>query len=173
MTVELTPKGTYGVHMPKLPHSLAGLFWKLFSLGARLRGVRLLELTTVGARTGREHTIPLAWFPGGLDRPDGPAGNETWLIIASYGGARQHPDWYINMARNPNRVWIRIGKRNLHVQPESLKGAERVETFRRIQAVSPGYAVYQKKNRPGHPGRPSEAGHARDSKMIVETPLIG
>ena len=49
------------------------------------------------------------------------------------------------MARNPNRVWIRIGKRNLHVQPESLKGAERVETFRRIQAVSPGYAVYQKK----------------------------
>ncbi len=54
MTVELTPKGTYGARMPKIPPPLGWVFWKLFSLGARLRGSRLLDLTTVGARTGRK-----------------------------------------------------------------------------------------------------------------------
>jgi deazaflavin-dependent oxidoreductase (nitroreductase family) len=136
MTVELTPNGTYGVHMPRIPRPLAGAFWKLFSFGARLRGARLLDLTTVGAKTGREHTIPLAWFPDG---------EEAWLIVASYGGARQHPAWYVNLARNPGKVWIRIGNRKWHVRPESLKGAERDETFRRIAAVAPGYVGYQKK----------------------------
>lgn len=140
MTVELTPKGTYGARMPRFPRPLGWLFWKLFSLAARLRGSRLLDLTTVGARTGRKHTHQLSWFPAGA----GTTG-EAWLIVASWGGSRQHPDWYFNMARNPAKVWIRIGPRTWHVRPESLKGAERDETFQRIVAVSPGYAAYQKR----------------------------
>ena len=122
-----------GSHARWLEYSGSSFLW------CAPRGARLLDLTTVGARTGLEHTIPLAWFPAG----DG--GDEAWLIVASWGGARQHPDWYINMARNPDRVWIRIGKRKLHVRPESLKGAEREETFQHIVDVAPGYAAYQKK----------------------------
>jgi len=139
MTVELTPKGSYGAHMPRMPRPLAGVFWKLFSLGARLRGSRLLELITVGARTGWEHTNSLGWFP------TTPQTKEGWLIVASYGGARQHPDWYFNLARNPDKVWIRIGGRKVHVRPESLKGAERDESFRHIVERSPRYSEYQKK----------------------------
>lgn len=137
MSVELTPKGTYGARMPRFPRPLGWVFWKLFSLGARLRGSRLLDLTTVGARTGRRHTHQLSWFPSGKGT------DEAWLIVASWGGSRQHPDWYFNMARNPDKVWIRIGPHTWHVQPESLKGTERDETFRHIAAVSPGYAAYQ------------------------------
>jgi deazaflavin-dependent oxidoreductase (nitroreductase family) len=139
MMVEIPPKGTYGAKMPKLPRPVAAVFWKLFSMGARLRGARLLELTTVGARTGRDHTIPLAWFP------DSSTGENAWLIVASWGGSARHPDWYFNLARNPNKVWIRIGNRKWHVQPESLKGTEREVTFQRIAQASPGYATYQKK----------------------------
>ena len=140
MSIELTPAGTYGVHMRKLP----GLFWNLFSMAVRLRGGRVLNLTTTGAKTGRQHTIPLSFYPSG-DPAGQPDENGPWLIVASNGGARRHPAWYINMARNPEKIWITIGKRKWQVQAESLKGAQRDETFRRIAALFPNYTAYQTK----------------------------
>jgi deazaflavin-dependent oxidoreductase (nitroreductase family) len=49
------------------------------------------------------------------------------------------------MARNPDKVWIEMGKRKLKVEPESLKGDERAEAWRRIVSLAPGYAAYQEK----------------------------
>jgi len=102
----------------------------------RLRGARLLELTTTGARSGLPRTVTLGWFPDGKD---------AWLVVASNAGAAQHPAWYINMAKNPDQVWITIDGRKVHVQPESLKGEEREEAWRRIVAKSPGYGGYTTK----------------------------
>ena len=137
MSVELTPRGTRGATMPRFPRPLGWVFWRLFSLVARLRGAHLLDLTTVGARTGRSHTNQLSWFPAGNGAAEG------WLVVASWGGSSHHPDWYFNMARNPDKVWIRVGGRKWRVRPESLKGAERDEAFRSVVAVVPRYAAYQ------------------------------
>ena len=51
-------------------------------------------LTTIGAKSGRERTIPLTYF----DR-DG-----RILIIASKGGAATHPAWFHNLVANPDVV---------------------------------------------------------------------
>ena len=106
----------------------------LFDRMMQLRGTRVLFLTTIGARSGRPHRVRLSWF-----RDD----DNAWLVVASYGGAAQHPAWYVNMARHPDQVWIEIGGRKLRVQAESLHGAERAAAWQRITAVAPIYNSYQ------------------------------
>ncbi len=119
-----------------MPRALSAALTNLGAIVMRLGGSRILYLTTVGAKSGRRHTVPLIWFPDG---------DNSCLVVASFGGAVKHPAWYVNMAKNPDKVWIKIGKRELKVQPESLKGAEREEAWRRVVASAPMYAGYQSK----------------------------
>jgi hypothetical protein len=51
----------------------------------------------------------------------------------------------VNLARHPDHASIEIGGRQVKVEPESLRGAERAETWRQVVAQAPGYAAYQKK----------------------------
>jgi deazaflavin-dependent oxidoreductase (nitroreductase family) len=104
-----------------------------------MRGVPLLVLTTVGARSGHKRMVPLTWFP------DNPAAADRRLVVASLGGAPNHPNWFYNLARNPDRVWIEVGRRRLKVRPETLAGAERDEAYRRVVAAFPGYGGYEQK----------------------------
>lgn len=134
MAVEVTPKGTRGAKIPKLPRPVMKVFMGLFRLVTQVKGMPLLELTTRGARSGQLRTVTLRWLPDGPD---------TWLVIASIGGAAQHPGWYFNMAKNPDAVWITLKGRKVRVIPESLKGAERAAVWQRIVKEAPGYAAYQ------------------------------
>lgn len=143
MAVELTPKGTHGVNLPKMPRPVWKVLQGILSLMVRLRGGRLLSLITVGAKSGRTHTVPLGWFPAGDSPTSG--GENAWLIVASYAGAARHPAWYVNMAKNPDKIWIEVDKRKLKVRAESLKGAEREAAWRRIVAAAPNYSGYQTK----------------------------
>ena len=136
MSVELTPRGTRGVTLPKLPRPLMRVLFPIGNALLRLRGAKLLELTTTGARSGLPRTVTLGWFPDEKD---------SWLVVASNAGAAQHPAWYVNMAKNPDQVWITLDGRKIHVRPESLKGTERAEAWQRIVAQAPGYAGYATK----------------------------
>jgi len=49
------------------------------------------------------------------------------------------------MARNPDRVSIEIGGHQIRVEPESLRGEERAEDWKRIVTRAPGYAAYEKR----------------------------
>lgn len=99
-------------------------------------GLPVILLTTVGAKTGKEHTQVLGGFQDGPD---------AWLVVASKGGAATHPAWFINVAKNPDKVWIQIGNRRMHAHVESLEGAEREKAYARVVAVAPRYADYLKK----------------------------
>ena len=136
MSVELTPRGTRGVKLPKLPQPLMKVLLPIGNALLRLRGAKLLELTTTGARSGLPRTVTLGWFPDGKD---------AWFVVASNAGAAQHPCWYVNMAKHSEQVWITVGGRKIHVRPESLKGEERTEAWHRIVAQAPGYAGYATK----------------------------
>ena len=107
-------------------------------LGARMHvmGRPVLALTTVGATSGATRRTVLCWFPDGENR---------WLIVASFGGSARHPAWYLNMAKNPDKVWIEIDGRKLKVEAHSLKGAEREQAWRQIVSLAPGFAGYQQK----------------------------
>jgi deazaflavin-dependent oxidoreductase (nitroreductase family) len=140
MTVELTPRGTHGRQMPKPLRLLVGAMtplsvavYRLFGERMRIQGLPLLLLTTVGAHSGKTRQTVVACFPDSDDRSD------SWLIVASNAGAAVHPGWYFNLARNPDKVSVQVGKRKVKVRPESLTGAERTEAWRRIVSLAPSY----------------------------------
>ena len=99
-------------------------------------GFPTVLLTTVGARTGIERTHVLGGFADGSD---------AWLICASKSGASTHPAWFINLAKNPDKIWLEVGNRKLKAAAELLRGKEREDAMARIAATAPRYGQYQKK----------------------------
>ncbi len=134
MTIELTPKGTHGTEMPKLPKPLMKTARSLMVWLARRQGNRIVILTTVGAKTGQQHSVAVGRFPE--------EGN-SFLVVASNGGSARHPAWFINMAAHPDQVWAEVAKRKFRVRPQLLKGLEREAALQRITATAPGYGIYQ------------------------------
>lgn len=100
------------------------------------QGARLLSLSTVGAKSGRERRSTVACFP---DR-DG-----AWLIVGSAGGAATHPAWFHNLASHPDEVWAEVGSQRLKVRPETLAGPEREQAWQKIIAQAPSFADYTTK----------------------------
>ncbi len=101
-----------------------------------MMGFPTVLLTTVGARTRKEHTHVLGGFQDG---------EQAWLVVASKSGAATHPHWFLNLARSPDQVWLEVGNRRLKVRPSLLKGEERENALARIAAIAPRYGAYQKK----------------------------
>lgn len=64
-------------------------------------------------------------------------------MIGSNGGAKRHPSWCYNLAKNPEQVWIKMGSEVLKVRPDSLHGAERDEAWKRVVSAAPGYRRYE------------------------------
>jgi deazaflavin-dependent oxidoreductase (nitroreductase family) len=98
-------------------------------------GFNALVLTTVGRRTGIERRTPVGWFPG----KDG-----SWLIVASAAGAPKNPDWYYNLAANPEKLQVEVPGTKVAVTAEQLLGPERDEAWRQITDASPQFARYQR-----------------------------
>lgn len=138
MSVELTPSGTRGITMPGWMKTFAPILAPVFNMFLRSKGHRLIQLSTVGAKSGRERTVYLSHFPD-------PGHPSSYLVVASFGGSIKHPAWYVNMAKNPDQVWITLDGNRRKVRAESLSGQERDETFRRIAAEQPQYAGYEEK----------------------------
>lgn len=103
------------------------------SKSATLGRMRILVLTTTGAKSGRRRETPLAWFPGG----DG-----TWLVVASANGAARNPAWYHNLAAHPDDATIEIGDRRIAVSAEQLHGRDREAALASIIAAAPNFAAY-------------------------------
>jgi deazaflavin-dependent oxidoreductase (nitroreductase family) len=138
MPVELTRNGTRGVNLTRLPRPLLKVGLAAFSVVARMRGARLLTLTTYGTRSQREHSVSLRYF-------DDPQQAGAWLVVASFSGGAKHPAWYVNMARNPDRIRVTLDGRGVAARADSLAGEERAEMWDFIVARAPGYAAYQAK----------------------------
>jgi F420H(2)-dependent quinone reductase len=101
-------------------------------LGRRLVGNDMLLLTTRGSRTGRHHTVPLLYL-----RDD-----ETMIVIASWGGRPENPDWYGNLTAQP-RATVQVRSRVWAVRARTATPAEREAWWPRIVAAYPGYRAYQ------------------------------
>lgn len=143
--LEITSRGTRGSRIPwwllKYLHPLMEGQITRYRKNAgpeppTLRGFPQVLLTTTGAKTGHERTLPL----GALRE-----GDDVWVVIASKGGDASHPAWFINLAKNPDKVWLEVGNKRFHVRPTLLKGAERDTVFAKVVAQAPGYGKYEKR----------------------------
>ena len=142
MAVTLPPAGTRGVSIPGFakPLMAAGmglthLVYGMLGDRMKIQGRPLLELTTIGAKTGKTRRVLLAWF----EDPDCPG---SWLVVGSNGGATRHPGWCHNLARNPDQAWAKVSGQETRVRPDSLHGEERSAAWDRVVALAPGYGRY-------------------------------
>lgn len=104
-------------------------------VGGMFDGARLILLTTTGARSGRPHTVPLGYLP---DR-------DRILIIASAGGAPNHPAWYHNILATAE-VIVEDGAFVYRASATPLAGAERDEIFNRAVQQDAGWDGYQRRS---------------------------
>jgi deazaflavin-dependent oxidoreductase (nitroreductase family) len=66
----------------------------------------------------------------------------SYIIVASKGGAPEHPGWYRNLLANPE-VEVQVGTKKLKARTAS--GAERTKLWEKALEFWPPYADYQKK----------------------------
>jgi deazaflavin-dependent oxidoreductase (nitroreductase family) len=101
---------------------------------AELRGVPIIVLTTVGAKTGGLRKTALMRV-----EHDG-----KYAVVASKGGAPEHPAWFYNLVKNP-RVALQDGDVKKEYDAHQAEGAEREEWWGYATEVWPDYDEYQKK----------------------------
>lgn len=101
-------------------------------VGGRLIGMPVLLLVTVGRRSGRPHATALTYLPHGPDI----------VIIASNGGAQNHPDWFLNLRAHPD-VEVDLGRRHLPMRARESTGPEREALWARVVQMNRRYAGYQ------------------------------
>lgn len=92
----------------------------------------MLLLTTRGSVTGKPHTVPLLYLRDG----------RTLVVIASWGGRPDNPDWYRNLCRDP-RATVQVRSKRWAVRARTASVGERALWWPRIVAAYPGYRVYQ------------------------------
>ncbi|MEU1420335.1 nitroreductase/quinone reductase family protein [Kitasatospora sp. NPDC005751] len=101
-------------------------------VGGPFEGGDLLLLTTTGARTGQDHTVPLGYV-----RADG-----QLLVVASAAGAPDHPQWYRNLLAHPV-VRVELGTEVFEAVAVPAEGARRDRLFEAVVRAAPGYGDYQ------------------------------
>ena len=106
-------------------------------IGTNLGGRPMLLLRTVGRKTRQPRTAALLYVPDG----------SAWAVIASKGGAPQHPGWFHNLVATPD-VEIQIGRERIPVRARVAEGAERTRIWARADEVNQGqYTVYQSRTK--------------------------
>lgn len=102
--------------------------------GGTLRGMPVVIVTNRGARSGKLRKTPLMRVEHG----------GTYAVVASQGGAPEHPEWYHNLAADP-LVELQDGAQKWDMRARELEGDERAEWWERSVATFPPYAEYQEK----------------------------
>ena len=79
-----------------------------------------------------ERTTPLVYYEDG----------DNLVLIASYGGAPEHPEWYLNLRKNP-KVKVQIGRETKAVIAERASAEERARLWPLVTEMYSQYNDYQ------------------------------
>ncbi len=96
------------------------------------RGSKVLLLTTKGRNTGEPRTKPLIY-----EDADG-----AYVIVASKGGAPDHPGWYKNLSRTPE-VELQVKDDVFSARARTASGDERERLWKLAARQWPDYDEYQ------------------------------
>ena len=97
-------------------------------------GLPVVIVTNLGASSGKVRKTPVMRV-----EHDG-----RYAMVASKGGAPEHPLWYYNVRANP-RVELQDGPDKQDMTAREVSGDERAEWWKRAVAAYPPYAEYQEK----------------------------
>ena len=115
-------------------------------VGHDWNGASCLVLHTIGRQSGETRKFPLIY---------GRDGN-GYVVVASKGGAPEHPGWYKNLIAHPD-VKIQVRDKVIPVTARTATTAEKKRLWPIMTAQWPGYDGYQ-------------AGTKRDIPVVLLTP---
>jgi deazaflavin-dependent oxidoreductase (nitroreductase family) len=95
-------------------------------------GVTTLLLTSTGRRTGEPRTSALIFGQDG----------EDCIVIASMGGAPQHPQWYLNVQSNPEAE-VQVKGDRFPVIARTATAEEKPRLWQLMVDAWPNYDTYQ------------------------------
>jgi deazaflavin-dependent oxidoreductase (nitroreductase family) len=91
-----------------------------------------LLLTTTGRKSGNKFVLPLFYGTDG----------DRYFVVASKGGAPEHPGWYRNLLAN---FEVQVGIKKLKARAKTATGSERTRLWKKALEYWPPYADYQLK----------------------------
>ena len=97
-------------------------------------GAPVLLLTTTGRKSRQRRTAPLLYLKDGKD----------FVIVASQGGAPQHPGWYLNLEADP-KADVEIGAERFPVTARRVSEDEKAALWPRLVAIYAPYEQYQRR----------------------------
>ena len=98
------------------------------------QGTTVLILTTTGRRSGESRSTPLIYGTRGDDH----------VVVASKGGAEEHPAWYLNLLAQPE-VTVQVRGDRFKAQAHTATADEKPELWRMMTERWPSYDDYQRK----------------------------
>ncbi len=101
-------------------------------VGGRFADNRLLLLHTVGAKTGQPRVNPLVTIEN----------NGRLVVVASAGGAEDHPDWYHNLLAN-SEVEVEYGKERFVARASVPDEPIRSELYAKMEAAFSNFTEYR------------------------------
>ncbi len=121
----------------RLLNGLHRALWRLSGgrVGSRAYGLDMVELTTIGRRSGRAHSTMLL-----VPLRDG----ERLVVVASKGGDVRDPDWFKNVVADP-RVYLRERGRVRAMEARVASPVERERLWVRAVDRYPHYERYQRR----------------------------
>jgi deazaflavin-dependent oxidoreductase (nitroreductase family) len=98
------------------------------------QGVSTLILTTTGRTSGEPRSTPLIYGTSG----------ENYVVVASKGGAPEHPAWYLNLSANPE-IDVQVRAETFRARARTATAEERPELWKLMSSIWPQYDEYQTK----------------------------
>ena len=102
-------------------------------VGGPFAGAPMILVNHRGARTGVEYTAPLVYTRDG----------DSFVVIASKGGAPDDPQWFRNLVANPD-ITVEVGADTIPVRARVAEGDERARLFRAQADAMPNFDEYAK-----------------------------
>ena len=97
-------------------------------------GSTILLLTTKGRSSGEPRTTPLIYAED----------DDRYVIVASQGGAPEHPGWYRNLSKEP-QVELQVQDEVFTARARTAQGEERERLWEKANEVWPHYEEYQQR----------------------------
>jgi deazaflavin-dependent oxidoreductase (nitroreductase family) len=98
------------------------------------QGTTVLILTTTGRRSGDPRSTPLIYGKHGHDH----------VVVASKGGAEEHPAWYLNLSEEPE-VTVQVRGDRFQAHARTAAPDEKPELWKLMTGRWPPYDEYQHK----------------------------
>lgn len=102
------------------------------TVASLIAGLPILMLTTTGAKSGRQRTVPVVGLP--ID--------EGVAVIASNYGQEHNPAWHYNLVKDPNAE-VGMAERTWKVRAVEAEGERRERIWKQALEIYPGYSTYE------------------------------